>query len=167
MRLVVADTSPFNYLILIGKIDLLRSLYTRIVIPVEVFNELNADGAPAPVMEWVLSRPAWMEVKSAPVSLVIPAGLTEETLDSGEAAAIRLALLESGSLLLIDEALGRSAATKLGISNTGTLGILVDAAASGFVDLKDALTRLRRTNFRIKRSLIENLLDAEPRLRNL
>jgi predicted nucleic acid-binding protein len=41
---VVADASPINYLILIECIDVLRVLYGRVVIPVEVFSELTADG---------------------------------------------------------------------------------------------------------------------------
>ena len=30
---VVTDTSPINYLVLIGQVDLLKHLYTRILIP--------------------------------------------------------------------------------------------------------------------------------------
>jgi len=48
MTVVVADTSPLNYLILIEAIDLLPRLYRRIVIPVEVLTELLDKGAPPP-----------------------------------------------------------------------------------------------------------------------
>ena len=51
MTVVVADTSPLNYLILIEALDLLPRLYGRIVIPVEVLNELSDDGAPRRVSE--------------------------------------------------------------------------------------------------------------------
>ena len=46
MRVVVADTSPMNSLLLIDRVDVLRQLYTRIVIPEEVFRELTAVGLP-------------------------------------------------------------------------------------------------------------------------
>jgi predicted nucleic acid-binding protein len=36
MKVVVSDTSPINYLILIGCIHLLQKLYGRIVIPSSV-----------------------------------------------------------------------------------------------------------------------------------
>jgi predicted nucleic acid-binding protein len=36
MKVVVADTSPINCLNLIGCIDVLRVLYSRVTIPVEV-----------------------------------------------------------------------------------------------------------------------------------
>lgn len=41
MILVVADTSPLNYLILIEAIQVLPRLYGRIVIPTEVFREVG------------------------------------------------------------------------------------------------------------------------------
>ena len=47
MKIVVADTSPLNYLVLTESVDLLRQLYTRVVIPVEVFDELAAAGSTA------------------------------------------------------------------------------------------------------------------------
>ena len=31
--IVVADTSPLNYLVLIGAVDILEPLYTRVVVP--------------------------------------------------------------------------------------------------------------------------------------
>lgn len=39
--IVVADTSPINYLILIGQIDVLKHLYTRTLIPSAVLAELQ------------------------------------------------------------------------------------------------------------------------------
>jgi predicted nucleic acid-binding protein len=44
---VVADTSPLNYLILIGEIELLPKLYESVAIPAEVLMELQSPGAPA------------------------------------------------------------------------------------------------------------------------
>jgi predicted nucleic acid-binding protein len=59
---VVADTSPINYLVLIGQIDLLPRLYTRILIPAAVLAELNHRLAPKPVQEWASNAPGWLEV---------------------------------------------------------------------------------------------------------
>ena len=70
MKVVVADTSPISYLILIDYIDLLGSLYSRIVIPDAVFNELTAVGAPPQVAAWIRSRPDWIEVRSAPFGVL-------------------------------------------------------------------------------------------------
>lgn len=47
--IVIADTSPINYLILIDAIDVLPVLYQRIVIPTAVYKELQANSAPVEV----------------------------------------------------------------------------------------------------------------------
>jgi predicted nucleic acid-binding protein len=110
MRLVVADASPINYLIVIDSIDVLRDLYGRVVIPPEVLNELTTEGAPLEVQTWIGNCPDWIEVKTAPEGTSIDA-----VLDAGEDAAIRLALAEPDCLLLIDGAEGRSVASRLRI----------------------------------------------------
>jgi predicted nucleic acid-binding protein len=46
MTVVVADTSPLNYLALIGSIDLLRLLYGRVLVPQQVVLELTDLAAP-------------------------------------------------------------------------------------------------------------------------
>jgi predicted nucleic acid-binding protein len=44
MTVVIADTSPLNYLVLIGEVAILPRLYTRIVIPSQTLvNELLAE----------------------------------------------------------------------------------------------------------------------------
>ena len=39
--IVVADTSPLNYLVLIGQIDVLKHLYGQVLIPPAVLAELT------------------------------------------------------------------------------------------------------------------------------
>ncbi|MGH9949283.1 MAG: hypothetical protein ACRD6X_19090 [Pyrinomonadaceae bacterium] len=39
--IIVADTSPINYLVLINEIDILPGLFEQITIPQAVFEELN------------------------------------------------------------------------------------------------------------------------------
>ena len=82
---VVADTSPINYLILIGQIDVLPMLYRRILIPPAVLAELSHRLAPKPVREWAADAPAWLEIVGPKIALVLP------KLDRGETEAIALA----------------------------------------------------------------------------
>ena len=103
MKAVVADTSPINYLLLIGYVDLLRQLYTRIVIPEAVFKELTDAGAPPLVEAWMRTERDWIEIRSAPSGIFYLVD-GEPALDAGEVAAIQLALAEHDSLLLIDDA---------------------------------------------------------------
>lgn len=76
MRVVIADTSPINYLIMIDCIDLLRRLYKRIVTPPEVFGELTNEGAPPEVAAWIESRPEWVEVRSPAINPHLPLAFT-------------------------------------------------------------------------------------------
>lgn len=47
--LVVADTSPINYLVWIESADILPNLYGKVIIPPEVRDELLSADAPAMV----------------------------------------------------------------------------------------------------------------------
>ena len=82
-------------------------------------------------------------------------------LDPGERAAILLAKQEADALLLIDDAAGRSEATRRGIPSTGTLGILRAAAIRKLLDLPTALKSLAATNFRVSQGLIAELLAED------
>ena len=157
MTVVVADTSPLNYLILIEAIDLLPRLYGRIIIPTEVLSELIDDGAPRRVSEWAMMPPEWVEVRSATLTNDPALSL----LDQGERCAILLAQSEPEVLLLIDEAAGRLEASRRGIPNTGTVGVLRAASIAQLVDLPSALARLVATNFRISKSLLDGLIAED------
>jgi len=51
--IVVADTSPLNYLILIGKIELVPNLLGQVIIPKAVFDELQAKETPLVVQMYL------------------------------------------------------------------------------------------------------------------
>ena len=89
MRLVIADTGPLNYLILIGHIGLLPVLFEKVVLPTTVQSELASRKAPPFVRDWVADLPAWVEVREAPLSPAEDASLNG--IDAGEKAAIQLA----------------------------------------------------------------------------
>jgi len=160
MTAVVSDTSPLNYLVMIGEIATLHRLYDRVLVPAEVLAELQDDGAPSEVLQWVRSQPDWLEVRRVGIRHD-EAALNR--LDKGERAAILLAQQESDVLLIIDDAAGRAEASRRNIPNTGTLGVLRAAAIRGFVDLPAALARLAATNFRASKSLLDDLLGEDFR----
>jgi predicted nucleic acid-binding protein len=86
MRLVVADTGPLNYLVLIGAIDLLPKLFETVLVPQAVCDELCHRVAPAAVRAWTAQPPAWLDVRPVPA-----AGNDDpawRTLDTGERAAL-------------------------------------------------------------------------------
>ncbi len=82
-------------------------------------------------------------------------------LDKGERCAILLAQTEAEILLLIDETAGRLEASRRGIPNTGTVGVLRAASIARLADLSSALARLIATNFRISRPLLDELIAED------
>ena len=59
---VVADTSPLNYLVLIEHVGILPRLYARVLIPPAVLSELTHPAAPRSVREFAANHPGWLEV---------------------------------------------------------------------------------------------------------
>jgi predicted nucleic acid-binding protein len=157
MRLIVADTSPINYLILIGQQDLLARLYGQIVVPQAVLEELTDPRSPTAVRGWLESYPAWFVV--APETNTQREEQSLEGLDRGESAAILLAQELHADLILIDERPASSLARLRGLETIGTLGVLQEAARRGWIDLRKAVADLRGTNFRISPPLIRALLN--------
>lgn len=66
--IVVADTSPINYLLLIEQIDLLPRLFERIIIPDGVREEMLASGAPPVLQQWIKNPPPWLEIQTVTVT---------------------------------------------------------------------------------------------------
>jgi predicted nucleic acid-binding protein len=85
--IVVADSGPLHYLILVGEVDLLRTLYGNIIIPPAVVRELTTSGAPSQVAEWMRHPPDWLriDVIERDTALI-------SSIDAGETAAMSLAL---------------------------------------------------------------------------
>ncbi len=61
--LVIADTGPINYLLLIGHLEILPSLFERVILPSAVMEELTDPDTPRIVREWVAELPGCIEVK--------------------------------------------------------------------------------------------------------
>jgi predicted nucleic acid-binding protein len=154
--IVVADTSPLNYLILIHHIDVLESLYEGIVIPSAVRDEMLHPSTPALVKAWAGKLPSWIEVcEPGAFGGSFPPGL-----GAGERAAIAFAHAHQADLVLMDEKLGRREAQRLGLQVIGTLGILQEAHERGLLDIRGAIQRLQETTFQIAPSLLRSALES-------
>lgn len=154
--IVVADTSPLNYLILIDHVDVVAKLFGSVVIPPAVEKELKRAESPALVRQWLATRPDWLTVR-------MPKQIEPSIdLDEGELQAIALAAELHADMLLVDEQKGRRLALARGLAVTGTLGVIKLAAVQGLLDQWEALEALRKTNFFIAESLIEKLFGKHP-----
>jgi len=129
--IVIADTGPVNYLVLIQEVDLLPRLFGQVFVPPAVWEELNDADTPAPVRAWVSQAPSWLQVHplhSSPDPQL-------DYLDDGEREAIALAEELHADEILLDELVARKEAARRQLHFIGTLGILRRAAQLDLVDL--------------------------------
>ncbi len=158
MRIVVADTSPIRYLVVIGEIEILPALFGPVIIPTVVRDELTHPRAPEAVRTWMQAPPLWLEPRVAPATAF---DIALESLDEGERAALLLAASLNADLLLLDDREGARLALEKGFGVMGTLRVLQLAAKRGLLDWADAIERLKRTNFRYHQAVIDRLLDEQ------
>jgi predicted nucleic acid-binding protein len=135
-NVVIADTSCFIILSNIDELDILQKLYKQITTTPDVALEF---GEPLP--DWIIIKSPTDHQKQL---------ILEQQVDKGEASAIALALEIPKSLIVLDDLEGRTLARHLGITMTGTIGVLVKAKLQGLIpSIKPLLTKIRQTNFRI------------------
>lgn len=144
---VVANASPLIALDQINHLDFLHRLFSELIIPTEVAEEI------APTVE----LPEWIEIRS----LTQPIGplILAASLGRGKSAAITLALEIEAERLILDERAARRLAQSLEVPIIGTLGILGAARRRGLIsELKPLLDRLLAHDFRVAKDLYDRVL---------
>lgn len=157
--IVISNTTPLIGLSLLGRFGLLKTLFSEIIIPSAVYNEVAVKGAGRLGANEIANgvNDGWVHVKDVLATSVLAA--LKVDLDEGESEAIALALEQHTDLLLMDERKGRAKAKALGLEVTGTIGILVLARGKGMAcDLRSELEQLRNYGFRISDSLIQQIM---------
>src|SRR5438309_568873 len=130
----VTNTTPLNYLILIGEVEILPEIFGRVLVPQVVVHQLQHSRAPEVVRIWAAQPPAWLEI--TPVTVAPDAALLR--LQAGEREAVMLAEQEGADLFVVDERTATRAANRRGLATIGTLGLLDRAAERGFLDFERA-----------------------------
>lgn len=98
--IVVSDTSVLVNLAWLNQLDILPTLYGEVIIPTAVWEEVVISGADK-VGSREIAQATWVKHKSPTNTSLINS--LRQTLDSGEAEGIALALELEADLLLIDE----------------------------------------------------------------
>lgn len=153
--IVIADTSPINYLVVIGEIDILPKLFVEVIIPQAVFDELNHEQAPTIVRDFINRKFSWLKIRKTEKSA--ESGL--EKLGRGERQAIILAEKLKPDFLIIDERAGYTEAIKRNLPVVGTLFILELAAENNLLDLSEAIGSLKQTSFRVSPKILQEILE--------
>lgn len=153
---VISDTTTITNLIHIGYLDLLEKLFSEIIIPNEVYQELII----LPNQKIQINQEKW--IKIAEIQNIELFNELVEHLDKGEAEAIVLAIERKADLLIIDELAGRRIAKAKKIRIIGLLGILIKSKNSGLIEsLKSILDQLIvEFGFRINPKLYQQVLKS-------
>lgn len=133
-----------------------------VIIPGVVAGDLSHPRTPAAVRTWLASSPSWLASQPPPAQQTSPF----PKLDDGEQGVIALAQALGTELILMDDRAGVVAARSVGLEATGTLGVLLRAADLGLIDVFEAVSRLRATNFRCRPTLLDELMAWQRRKPN-
>jgi predicted nucleic acid-binding protein len=157
-RIVVSDSTAIIHLSRINALNLLRSVYSDILIPQAVRDELLAGGHAQPGVLAILNA-GWIKVVPVRNSAVV--AKLRAHLDLGESEAIALAVETSADVLVIDEKLGRSVARPLVNRIIGMVGVLLEAKKLGHITtVEPLLTQLRQTGFKLGDDVFNYALAA-------
>ncbi len=151
MNLVVSDTTPLNYLILLGHIEVLPRIFGRLLVPPAVIGEMRHPKAPPAVAAWTHHLPEWIEVRAPLVDLHLGIG-------AGEDEAISLAVELGNAVLLLDDRKARAAAASHNLLIVGTIAILDLADEAGLLDFEAAIAALQTTSFHVEDALLKPAL---------
>jgi len=155
----VSNTSPLLNLAIIGRLDLVRVQFGRVVVPPAVAGEFRLEeGRPGSSALRRAVEDGWIAVEEPSDDPLIRT--LRQDLDRGESEAITLAVEKEAGLILLDEREGRRRARNVGLEVTGALGILARADRRGELDsLSGALDRLEdEAGFWIGSALREQIL---------
>jgi predicted nucleic acid-binding protein len=139
-RIIISDTSCLIILAKINELDLLQKMYGKIHTTMDIAEEYG-DSLP----DWIIIADVKDKTKQK---------LLELQIDRGESSAIALALENNESTIILDDNKARKVAWQLGLSYTGTIGIIIKAKLKGIIPtIKPILNKIRQTDFRISDEL--------------
>jgi predicted nucleic acid-binding protein len=135
-KTIISDTSCFIILTNIGELELLHQVYGKVITTPDI------------VLEYGGTLPEWVEIAS--VIDKYKQRLLEMQIDKGESSAIALALEIQDSTIILDDYKARKIAEQLGLSYTGTIGVIIKAKLNGIIpSIKPLLNKIKQTNFRL------------------
>ena len=143
-QVIIADSACLIALDRIGRLSLLRDLFTSIVIPNAVAEEFGQQ------LDWFIIQ----EVASPPLLKVLV-----NQIDYGESEVIALALETSDSIAIIDDKKARRIAKDLGINVIGTIAIVLKAKQNDIIPaVKPILDDLNSVGFHLSKNLYNKAL---------
>ena len=149
---VICNTTPLIALSSIDQIGLLKEVYTSVMVPMAVIEEINAGGKinvpDLTALDWIEVIPNITNVEN----------LLLFQLDYGEQQVVLNALKLKPDLVLIDDKTARNIAEYLEIYVKGTLGVLVEAKRKGLISsFKKPALKMKKHGIRFSDKLINEI----------
>ena len=159
--IVISDTTPIISLLKTGRLELLQKLFQVVYVPNAVYKELTENEIYFDEAQMVQECEfLFVEEVENKKSVSILRKFTG--LDAGESEAIILADEKQSELLLMDEHKGRQVAKEMGITITGTIGILMQAFDEGMLtkeDVEECMECLKENDIRVSEKLYQKLRE--------
>ena len=154
MRRVVVNTTPLIALSEIGKLNILKDMYGEIFIPKAVYDEVKLE----PAYSEVNSSLDWINVVD--IDNNVYAKMFSTRLHAGEVEAIMYAIDTKADLIVLDDKLARKTAKYMGLTVTGTLGVVIKAKEIGYIDaVKPIMNMLIQNGLYISSDVQKMVLD--------
>jgi predicted nucleic acid-binding protein len=154
---IVCNTGPLIALGLLGRLDLLKSLFSEVFVPEAVQREIEQGGAnQSGLASFRLA--GWIRVAPLRGGRDM---LLESLLDTGEAAVITLAREQGIATVLLDERKARKVARDIhGLQVIGTVRVLVEAKRRGLVpEIASLFKKLRQEGYWIHDTIVQAALQ--------
>ena len=162
MRKVIVNSTPLLVLGNIGRLDILRSLYEQIEIPVAVYREVTEKNDAA--SKALLAASDWIKVRT--VENIADYAMYQAKLHAGEVETMIIAQKPvKADLVILDDMAARKTAKYLGLTVTGTMGVLVKAKQKHIIPaVKPILDEIMRNGFYISEKIVKMVLKSVDEL---
>lgn len=152
---VVVNSSPLIVLFRSNQIELLQQMFSHVVVPQHVYQEVVVDG-PSDEAQNLLSDMPWISIKKVNISLKVASW----NLGIGESSVFSFACDNPEYRAVVDDFAARRCARVLGIRFIGTGGLLVIAKRRGLIgSVKKRIQMLRDSGLFLSDSTIQLILS--------
>ena len=141
---VVSDASPLILLAKIERLNLLKELYSEVIIPSQVRDEVLKQRDKSSSLLVLEMDKGWIKVEEVGLSSEVKEIGEKLELHEGEMYALSLALHASVQDFLADDKLARIAARILGLRAIGCLGIVRRAYEIGILTKNEAVEAIQK-----------------------
>ncbi len=161
--MIVADATPLIHLSRIEKLSLLRRVFTKIIIPEAVYQEVVIKGREKFIIsaetiarqQWIIKKRLSQKQQEEAKDLLRTANI-----GAGEAEAIILAKAENVGII-IDDIVGVKIAQSFGLETYWTTSVIFKAVAEKKLkksEAREIIESLIRTGYRLKSEVLLEIL---------